>query len=180
VATDSDTETFAAIRLEIDNWRWAGVPFFIRTGKQMAVTQTELRLVFQHPPKIHFLSFEHRAPQPSQIVFRLDPNTGIRVILDAHRADKTAGPRPIELDMEFASEGGEAPTPYEVLLEAALKGDSTHFTRQDNVEETWRIMQPLLDDPPETRAYAKGSWGPEASDALVRRYGGWHGPWTAD
>ncbi len=179
VAKDSDTETFAAMRLEIDNWRWDGVPFFIRTGKQMAVTQTELRLVFQHPPKIHFVSFGHRAPQPSQIVFRIDPGTGIRVILDAHRADK-GGPRPIELDMEFAAEGGEAPTPYEVLLEAALKGDSTHFTRQDNVEETWRIMQPLLDGAPLVHPYAKDSWGPEESDALVRRFGGWHGPWIVD
>ncbi len=178
VATDSETETFAALRLEVDNWRWAGVPFFVRTGKEMAVTQTELRLVFKHPPKLHFLRFQHRRPQPSQIVFRVDPGTGIRVILDAHRADQE-GPTAIELDMEFSEEGGEAPTPYEVLLEAALVGDSTHFTRQDNVEETWRIMQPLLANPPPVRPYAKNSWGPEEADALVRGFGGWHGPWIA-
>ena len=179
VAKDSTTETFAAMRLEVDNWRWAGVPFFVRTGKVMTVTQTELRLVFKHPPKLQFLRFQHRRPQPSQIVFRLDPGTGIRVILDAHRADQ-AGPTPIELDMEFAAEGGEAPTPYEVLLEAALTGDSTHFTRQDNVEETWRIMQPLLDDAPPVHPYTKGSWGPDASETLVKGFGGWHGPWLPE
>src|SRR5205085_2375829 len=83
-------------------------------------------------------------PEPSQIVFRIDPGTGIRILLDAHRADQP-GPSVIELDMEFAAEGGEGATPYEVLLQAALDGDSTHFTRQDMVEETWRVVQPLLD-----------------------------------
>ena len=146
VAPDSQTETYAALRVEIDNWRWAGVPFFIRTGKELPVRQTELRLVFQHPPKVHFMEVRHRAPEPSQIVFRIDPRTGIRMKLDAHRADER-GPTAIELDMEFAKEGGEGATPYEVLLEAAIEGDSTHFTRQDNVEEMWRIVQPLLDQP---------------------------------
>ena len=83
VAKDSTTETFAALRLEIDNWRWAGVPFFIRSGKHMAATQTELRLVFKHPPKLGFISLDHRRPQPSQIVVKLDPSTGIRMVLDA-------------------------------------------------------------------------------------------------
>ena len=135
VEPDSSTETFAAMRLDIDNWRWAGVPFFIRTGKQMAVTQTEVRLVFRHPPKIHFISYAHRRPQPSQIVFKIDPTTGIQMILDAHRADDP-GPKKIQFDIEFAQEGGEDATPYEALLHAGLTGDSTHFTRQDNVEES--------------------------------------------
>jgi glucose-6-phosphate 1-dehydrogenase len=179
VEPGSSTETFAAMRLDIDNWRWAGVPFFVRTGKQMAVKQTEVRLVFRHPPKIHFISYAHRRPQPSQIVFKIDPTTGIRMILDAHRADDP-GPKEIQFDLEFAQEGGEDATPYEVLLHAGLTGDSTHFTRQDNVEETWRIMQPLLDDPPPVHRYAKGSWGPEAADQLVSGYGGWHGPWLSE
>ena len=179
VAPDSTTETYAAMRLEVDNWRWAGVPFFLRTGKQMAVRQTELRLVFRHPPKVHFITYAQRRPEPSQIVFKIDPTTGIRMILDAHRADDP-GPKEIRFDMEFAQEGGEDATPYEVLLHAALVGDNTHFTGQDNIEETWRIMQPLLDDPPPVQPYAKGSWGPEAADSLVSRYGGWHGPWVPD
>jgi glucose-6-phosphate 1-dehydrogenase len=179
VARDSTTETIAALRLEIDNWRWAGVPFFIRSGKHMATTQTELRLVFKHPPRLGFLTIEHRRPQPSQIVIKLDPTTGIRMILDAMRAD-SPGPREIELDMEFADEGGEGATPYEVLLHAALQGDSTHFTRQDSIEETWRIVQPLLDDPPPVEHYEQGSWGPERSRKLVSGFGGWHGPWLPD
>jgi glucose-6-phosphate 1-dehydrogenase len=178
VAPDSTTETFAALRVDIENWRWAGVPFFIRTGKRLPVTQTELRLIFKHPPRVHFIAARgHRRPEPSQIVFKIDPTTGIRVILDAHRADMP-GPSEIQLDMEFAQEGGEGATPYEVLLHAALIGDSTHFTRQDMVEETWRVVQPLLDSPPEAHAYAPDSWGPEAADALVGRFGGWHGPWV--
>jgi glucose-6-phosphate 1-dehydrogenase len=177
VASDSETETYAALRLEIDNWRWAGVPFFIRAGKQLAVRQTELRLLFRHPPRVRFMELRHRAPQPNQIVFRIDPMTGIRMILDAQRADKR-GPAEIELDMEFAQEGGEGATPYEVLLHAALTGDSTHFTRQDSVEETWRIVQPLLDSPPPVHGYSPGSWGPAEADRLVAGYGGWHGPWV--
>ncbi len=176
VAPDSETETYAAMRLEIDNWRWAGVPFFVRTGKEMAANQTELRLVFKHPPRVHFITYAHRLPQPSQIVFKIDPTTGIRMVLDAHRAD-IAGPTEIQLDMEFAQEGGEDATPYEILLHSALIGDSTYFTRQDNVEETWRVMQPLLDHAPSVIPYAKGSWGPAEADRLVAGFGGWHGPW---
>jgi glucose-6-phosphate 1-dehydrogenase len=177
VAPDSTTETYAALRVEIDNWRWAGVPFFIRTGKQLPVTQTELRLLFKAPPKVHFVSAEHRNPQPNHIVFKIDPTTGILIILDAQRADKP-GATQIELDMEFAQEGGEGATPYEVLLHAALIGDSTHFTRQDNVEETWRIVQPLLDHAPEVHPYAKQTWGPKQANELVAEFGGWHGPWV--
>jgi glucose-6-phosphate 1-dehydrogenase len=178
VAPHSTTETYAALRLEIDNWRWAGVPFFIRTGKHLAVTQTELRLLFKHPPRLGFISRSHRRPEPSQIVVKIDPTTGIRIILDAQRADRS-GPQAIELDMEFAQEGGEGATPYEVLLHAALIGDSTHFTREDSVEACWRIVQPLLDTPPPVHPYAQGSWGPPAADRLTAAFGGWHGPWVA-
>jgi glucose-6-phosphate 1-dehydrogenase len=176
VATDSDTETYAALRLDIDSWRWAGVPFFIRTGKQLAVTQTELRLVFRQPPRLGFLAAARRRPQ-SQIVIKLDPTTGIQILLDALRADEP-GPREIELDMEFAQEGGEGATPYEVLLHAALAGDPSHFTREDSVEECWRIVQPLLDAPPRLQPYAKGSWGPAGAEELTARHGGWRGPWV--
>jgi glucose-6-phosphate 1-dehydrogenase len=174
VAPDSTTETFAALRLEIENWRWAGVPFFIRAGKCLPVTQTELRLVFKHPPKLGFADYDTHVA-PNQIVVRLDPSTGIRLVVEAHRAD---GPGPIELDMEFGEEGGEGPTPYEVLLHAALIGDPTRFTRQDGVEETWRVMQPLLDSPPPVQPYAPGSWGPEACVALLGEHERWHGPWV--
>jgi glucose-6-phosphate 1-dehydrogenase len=119
-----------------------------------------------------------RRPEPAQLVVRLDPSTGIRLRVEAHRAHGQRA-RADHLDMEFAEEGGEGPAPYEVLLHAAMVGDDTRFTRQDGVEQAWRILQPLLDAPPPVHPYPKGSWGPEAADHLVAAVGGWHRPWVA-
>ena len=174
VADGSTTETYAALRLEIQNWRWSGVPFFIRTGKRLPTTQTEVRVVFKHAPK---LGFGVASPEPNQIAIRLDPSTGIQIVVGAHRADSRGVVSPIDLDMKFADEGGEGPTPYEVLLHAAMLGDSTRFTRQDAVEEQWRVMQPLLDAPPQVHIYQPGSWGPNEADGLVEGHGRWHDPW---
>ena len=174
VADGSTTETYAALRLEIQNWRWSGVPFFIRTGKRLPTTQTEVRVVFKHAPK---LGFGVASPEPNQIAIRLDPSTGIQIVVGAHRADSRGVVSPIDLDMKFADEGGEGPTPYEVLLHAAMLGDSTRFTRQDAVEEQWRVMQPLLDAPPQVHIYQPGSWGPKEADGLVEGHGRWHDPW---
>jgi glucose-6-phosphate 1-dehydrogenase len=176
VAASSRTETYAALRLEIENWRWSGVPFFIRTGKRLPATQTEVRLVFKHPPRLGFAALLGRRPEPDQLVVKLDPSTGVRLVLDAHRAD-ARGAEAITLDMEFGREGGEGPTPYEVLLHAAMVGEDTRFTRQDGIEQAWRIMQPLLDDPPPVHRYAPGSWGPEAATPLAAGHGGWQDPW---
>ena len=178
VAPGSKTETFAALRLDIENWRWSGVPFFIRTGKCLSLTQTELRLVFKRPPMLGMRLDFDRAPEADQIVVKLDPSTGIRFRLEARRAD-APGPQTVTADVEFSAQGGEGATPYEVLLRAALLGNSTRFTRQDGVEETWRIMQPLLDNPPPLQTYAKGTMGPAAADELVASFGGWHNPWDA-
>ena len=177
VASDSTTETYAALQLRVDNWRWSGVPFFIRTGKDMPVTVTELRLVFKHPPPLGFLPEGTRRPEPDQLIVRLHPTTGIRLLVEAQRGD-VAQPEQVSLDLEFSEQGGEGATPYEVLLHAAMLGDSSRFKRQDSVEETWRIMQPLLDAPPPIHAYKKGSWGPEAADDLVAGRGRWHDPWV--
>src|SRR5947209_757881 len=177
VAPESTTETFAALRLEIENWRWSGVPFFLRTGKCLPVTQTELRVVFRRPPKLRFAGWS-RVPEPSQLIVKMDPSTGIRLLVDAQRHE-TVEPEQISLDMEFAQEGGEGPTPYEVLLYAALVGDSKRFTRQDGVEECWRVMAPLLEHPPPVQPYAKGSWGPEAANQILAGSGRWHDPWVA-
>jgi glucose-6-phosphate 1-dehydrogenase len=179
VKARSTTETYIALRLEVDNWRWGGVPFFMRTGKHLTVTQTEVRLIFKQPPRLQFISGRHRAPAPNQIVVRIDPHTGVKIGLDAHRADRPA-PSEIDFEMTFEKQGGEDPTPYEVLLHAALIGDSSHFTREDSVEETWRVVQPLLEAPPSVRPYTKGSWGPAEADKLVARYGGWRSPWLPD
>jgi glucose-6-phosphate 1-dehydrogenase len=179
VAPNSTTETYAALRLEIENWRWAGVPFFIRTGKDLPVTTTELRLVFHHAPRLHFLPQTTRRPGPSQMVFRIDPGTGIRLVLDARRADDP-GLGEIHLDMQFSEEGGDGPTPYEVLLRAGIMGDRRFFVSEDIVDQTWRILQPLLDSPPPVQEYQPGSWGPKEADDLVRGYGRWHGPWVPE
>ena len=154
VASDSTTETYAALRLEIDNWRWSGVPFFIRTGKRLPVTQTEVRLVFKHPPRLGFAALDRR-PEPNQLVIKLDPATGVRLILDAHRADAD-GAEPIAVDVEFAERAARARPRTRSCCTPRWSGESTRFTRQDGVEETWRIMQPLLDAPPPVHPYAPG------------------------
>ena len=177
VAKDSSTETFAAMRLEIDNWRWTGVPFFIRTGKELPVEQWELRLIFKEPPRLGYAMRDRQMPPSDELVVRLHPTTGVRLLVDALRSD-SAAPEQINLDMEFAEQGGEGPTPYEVLLHAAMVGNSTRFTRQDNIEETWRICGPLIEKPPRVQPYKRGSWGPKAADRLVKEFGGWRDPWT--
>ncbi|HTU28371.1 MAG TPA: glucose-6-phosphate dehydrogenase [Solirubrobacteraceae bacterium] len=176
VKARSDTETYLAVRLQIDSWQWAGVPFFLRTGKRMPVRATEIRLVFRHPPRLPFLPSGRRRPIPDQLIVRVDPQTGIRISIDAQRADRP-GPSEIDLDMDFASEGGEGATPYEVLLRAALDGDSSRFTRQDGVEECWRIFQPILDAPPKSISYTQGSWGPKEAQRITAGHLGWQSPW---
>ena len=178
VAEGSATETFIALRLYIDNWRWSGVPFYIRAGKKLPTTQTELRVIFRQPPPINLRLGPggDRPPVRDEFVVKLDPSTGARLIVDARRGDQE-GPAAVTLDVEFEKQGGEAPTPYEVLLHAALVGDTSRFKRQDSVDECWRIMQPLIDTPPPVHTYPPASWGPEAAGSLVADHGGWEGPW---
>jgi glucose-6-phosphate 1-dehydrogenase len=177
VRARSTTETYAALELRIDSERWRGVPFFIRTGKHLPITQTELRLVFHARLPLTFLG-KRKPPEANELVVRLDPSTGLRLILDAHRAD-AAGPEPISLEMEFAGQGGEGPTPYEVLFQAALTGDRAFFTNQNTIEEEWRIIQPLLEHPPRIQPYRRGSWGPAAARELPEAHSGWRPPWTS-
>jgi glucose-6-phosphate 1-dehydrogenase len=177
VAKDSTTETFIALRLEIDNWRWAGVPVLLRAGKALAQRVTEVRLVLHRTPRLAFL------PKPAQVernqtVLRIDPNPGFRMQLTARRDDNSWGT--VHLQNVFTQELGEALEPYERLLHAALMGDHTLFAREDSIEETWRIVQPLLSNPPPVEAYRAGSWGPAATDTLVRGLPGWHQPWLDD
>jgi glucose-6-phosphate 1-dehydrogenase len=179
VSKRSRTETYAALRLEVENWRWAGVPFFIRTGKRLPVTQTEVRLVFRHSPKLGFVSGGHRPPEADQLVVRLDPRVGIQLTLDGLRADRR-GPSPIWLAADLVDEGGDPPTPYELLIHAALVGDEARFTRQDSVEESWRIVAPLLEKRGPVETYAPGSWGPSGAQKLVHGLGRWHDPWVGD
>jgi glucose-6-phosphate 1-dehydrogenase len=174
VAKDSTTETYAALRLEVDNWRWAGVPFFIRAGKALPIRATEVRLVFRRPPKIRFIG-EANHGEPNEIVLRIDPASGLRIGLASQGAAR--GWRQVHLDMLFAQEIGQPLEPYERLLRDAIEGDDHLFSREDTVEETWRVVQPLLTNTPPVHEYAQGSWGPRETAALIRGYADWHDPW---
>jgi glucose-6-phosphate 1-dehydrogenase len=176
VAQESDTETFVAVRTEIDNWRWAGVPFFIRAGKKLPTRATEVRVIFKHPPRLGFITGRHR-PEPNHYILRIDPDPGTSIQLQSMRSGQP-GVQTIHLDAELGDAIGDSPTAYEELLAAALRGDRTHFTRQDAVEETWRIVQPVLDSPPPAQPYPQHTWGPAAADALTASHGGWLTPWS--
>jgi glucose-6-phosphate 1-dehydrogenase len=173
VQPDSQTETFAALRLEIDNWRFAGVPFYIRAGKALPVRATEIRVIFKRPPKLAITKLTH---DPDEFVLRIDPNPGTNLIIQAKQPGENST-RSVDLSMIFAEELGEAPEPYERLLSDAMKGDSAQFAREDGVEETWRIVQPLIDSPPPVQPYEKGSWGPKAATKLLAGHPGWRHPW---
>lgn len=175
VSAGSTTETFTALRLEVENWRWADVPFFLRAGKKLPLRATEVRLLLRRAPRLAFLPAPTGAEQ-NQIVLRVDPDPGLRLQLIGQGGD--ASWQPINLSASFTPDVGEPFDPYERLLSSALAGDHRLFTREDAVEESWRIVQPLLDNPPEAHAYKPGSWGPEEAKSLVRGHPSWHEPWT--
>ncbi|OBF26758.1 glucose-6-phosphate dehydrogenase [Mycobacterium sp. ACS1612] len=173
VQPDSQTETFAALRLEIDNWRWSGVPFFLRAGKALPVRATEIRVIFKRPPKLAIMK---ERPDPNELVLRIDPNPGTDMVIQAKEPGVNST-RCVDLSLTFAKELGEAPEPYERLLSDAMRGDSAQFAREDGVEETWRIVQPLLDSPPPVQPYEFGSWGPADATKLVVGHPKWREPW---
>ena len=166
------------MRLEIDNWRWSGVPFFIRAGKALPATVTEVRVVFDTTPWLGFVPKSAPRPDPNELVLRIGPAPGASLLMQTKQPDEFALRR-VHLDLEFAEQGGEGPTAYEVLLLAAMNGDSSHFARQDALEETWRVVQPLIDSPPPVEVYEQGTW-PSGADGLVREYRGWREPWVPD
>jgi glucose-6-phosphate 1-dehydrogenase len=174
VAENSTTETFVALRLEVDNWRWAGVPFFIRAGKQLPVTSTEVRIVFKQPPRLGIGG--RMVPDPDELVLRIKPEPGAELCLLAKKGGAEELQR-VHLDLLFGEQVGDQPEPYERLLRDAVLGDPKQFPQQDAIEETWRIVQPLIDRPCELDAYEPGSWGPERADALPKAHGGWRNPW---
>jgi glucose-6-phosphate 1-dehydrogenase len=177
VAPGSTTETFTAMELWIDNWRWSGVPFYIRAGKRMPSTVTEVRIIFREVPWLGFLPREAARPAPDELVLRIGPDPGTSLRVQARLVDEPL-PRLVGLDLDFASVDGDSPTAYEFLLHAAMQGDRTHFARQDLVEETWRVVQPLIDAPPPVAPYAPGTWGPADAVSLVAEHDAWREPWV--
>jgi glucose-6-phosphate 1-dehydrogenase len=175
VRPGSDTETFVGLRMTIENWRWAGVPVLIRAGKAMPTTATEIVVRLQQVPELRYGAHRLACPGHDDIVFRIGRDAGVTIDLYA----KTPGreqTREVSLDVSFLEELGSPPGPYERLLTDALHGDTTLFPRWDVIEETWRIVQPLLDDPPPVETYRRGTWGPRRVANLARRHGGWREP----
>jgi glucose-6-phosphate 1-dehydrogenase len=174
VAADSTTETFAAVELAIDNWRWSGVPFFIRAGKNLPVKASEVTVVFKRPPKLGV--GPGKLPEPNQMTVRIEPAPGSRIRLFAKKAGEEAF-EPADLEVLFEKMPGEDPEPYERLLGDALAGRDQLFTREDTVEQTWRIVQPLLDESGPVHTYAPGTWGPPEAEQLTRGICQWFQPW---
>jgi glucose-6-phosphate 1-dehydrogenase len=173
----SDTETYAALELEIDNWRWSGVPFFIRAGKCLPVTETEVNVIYKRPPRLGI--GPRSRPDPNQITIRIDPRPGARIRFLAKKAGKEAY-EPADFTVLFEKKPGEEPEPYERLLDDALRGEHGLFTNEDQIEQTWRIVQPLIDDPSPVEPYKPGSWGPEGAKGLCRGICEWYEPWMPD
>jgi glucose-6-phosphate 1-dehydrogenase len=175
VRPDSNTETFVALRLEIENWRWAGVPILVRAGKALARTATEIVVRLQRVPHLRWGAHLLDCPGHDDIALRIGRQAGMSIYLRAKTPGKEVS-QPVSLDLDFAEELGEPPGPYERLLADALRGDSTLFPRWEVIEETWRIVQPVLDAPSPIEPYERGSWGPAQADAIAENHGGWRDP----
>ena len=173
VAKDSSAPTFAALRLFVDSWRWDGVPFFVRTGKCLKMTATEVMVELKNPPQVVFTE-----PTPSMgnyVRFRLSPQVSIAIGARAKRPGEGMAGKPTELSVVEAPRGDEMDA-YERLLGDAMAGDATLFARQDTVEAAWRIVDPVIHKSSELWEYEPGSWGPPQADKLVADVGGWNTP----
>lgn len=175
VKSDSTTETYVALRLALENWRWSGVPFFIRAGKALTATATEVRVIFKRPPRLAFLDGKRNA-DPNQLIINIDPDPGMRLVMLSKGPEGMAS-RDVYMDLSFAAELGKPPEPYERLLYDALIGDYSLFTREDVIEETWRILEPLVSQPPAPLSYPIGSWGPPQANDLLQGHPPWRIPW---
>ncbi|MFJ9821069.1 glucose-6-phosphate dehydrogenase [Streptomyces sp. NPDC101151] len=168
VAADSVTETYVAVRLWIDNWRWADVPFAIRAGKSLAATATEIAVEFHRPPRMLFLSPTAGRPEANIVRFRLQPDPAVLFDLQAKSRGQTDTTSPVRVSVDLAEALGPMEAPYERILADALSGEVRTFARQDTVEEAWRIVDPVLQTPLGPHPYTPGSWGPAAADGLTR------------
>ncbi|HSY08317.1 MAG TPA: glucose-6-phosphate dehydrogenase [Steroidobacteraceae bacterium] len=172
VAPASNVETYAAVRLAIDSWRWSGVPFYLRSGKHLPVTATEVVVDLQAPPAQVFA--DCASDPPNHLRFRLGPDVAIALGARAKRPGTLMAGRAVELFV--AQQEGEEMEAYERLIGDALKGDSALFARQDEVEAAWAIVDPILNAATPVSEYAVGSWGPQAADPLVEGVCSWHNP----
>jgi glucose-6-phosphate 1-dehydrogenase len=170
VAPDSRVETFAAVQLGIDSWRWAGVPFYIRVGKHLPVTATEVVVTLRRPPQVLF----HEALSANHIRFRLGPEVVIAIGARAKASGEAMVGEDVELSL--CHQDPEEMQPYERLIGDAMMGDATLFAREDSVEAAWAIVDPILGVTTPVYPYEPGTWGPVEADRIIARHGHWHCP----
>jgi glucose-6-phosphate 1-dehydrogenase len=170
VASDSKVETFAALRLGINSWRWHGVPFYIRAGKELPVTCTEVLVQFRRPPAVYSTN-----PPPNYLRFRISPDVEIALGVMVKAPGEEMTGMPVEL-LAFHHPSGDEMDAYERLLGDALKGDATLFAREDYVEEAWRIVDPVLKAGTPVYQYEPKTWGPREVDQTIAPVGGWQNP----
>jgi glucose-6-phosphate 1-dehydrogenase len=170
VAANSQVETFAALKLEINSWRWQGTPFYLRAGKNLPVTCTEVYVQLRQPPTLF-----HTPPLPNYLRFRLTPNMVIALGATVKQGGEDMTGESVELIALEQLHGSEIDA-YEWLLTEAMRGDPTHFAREDYVEEAWRIAESVLGNETPTYEYDPGTWGPTKTDKVVAPPGGWWNP----
>jgi glucose-6-phosphate 1-dehydrogenase len=177
VSPQSNTESYVAMKLAIENWRWSGVPFYIRTGKRLAARRTQIAIRFKETPAALFRSTQVRTPAPNWLLLRIQPDEGISLEFGAKVPGPVVKLGDVRMDFKYEDYFGTAPrTGYETLIYDVMIGDATLFQRADNVEAGWRVVQPVLDlwrntAPKRFPNYAAGGQGPLAADELLERDG---------
>ena len=176
VSKTSRTETYCALRIDIDSWRWEGVPFFLRTGKALATKATEAVVEFRSPPKQLFDDDGCAHPETNRLRFRLGGDAGVSIEVQAKKPGEGMHSEPVALNVDFAKALGDSPLPYERLLGDALAGEPTLFASERAVEGTWAAIDSILGDVGPVRKYERGSMGPKEADKLTASFGGWVDP----
>jgi glucose-6-phosphate 1-dehydrogenase len=177
VAPNSNTETFAALELVVDNWRWAGIPFYLRTGKRLPKRETEIAITFKRAPLALFQHLDPDSMDPNVLTMRIQPDEGISLKIEAKVPGQGMDLQPVHMDFLYGSSfSRQSPEAYERLLLDVMLGDSMLFTRQDEVEAEWTIVTPILDawqqqPPPQFPNYEAGTWGPQSAVELIERDG---------
>lgn len=169
------TDTYAALTFHVENWRWAGVPFYVRSGKRLPKRVTDIAVFFNQPP-VSMFNRDGSPLRPNMLVVRIQPEEGISLRFQSKHPGGGMSLRPVSMDFNYGSSfGTRTPTAYETLLVDAMSGDATLYTRQDMVEASWRVVQPVLDHwstcPFDFPNYASGTWGPRESDEMLARNG---------